>query len=160
MCPLPACPFEVARQAQLLAARRRRRLRPARPAKPTLDLSAGSASQRRGHAAEQHAAAYLQQRGLRILACNLRCRSGEIDLVALEAGTLVFIEVRARSLSSHGGAAASVNRHKQQRLIRTAQYFLPRLARGYFAGRTPPCRFDVITCEAGQLHWLRHAFEA
>lgn len=157
--PMPASPFDTARLAQMRVLRHPRRRARSSPRKATLDLSHGSPSQRSGHAAEQQASAYLQQHGVQIIARNLRCRHGEMDLVAQDGRTLVFIEVRARRGSRHGGAAASVNRHKQQRMIRTARSLLPHLVRQYFGGDTPPCRFDVITVEAGTLQWLRHAFE-
>src|ERR1044072_679376 len=76
---------------------------------------------RRGVAAEELAAAFLQEHGLRIIARNYRCRLGEIDLVALERGTTVFVEVRQRSSSAFGGAAASITARKQARLIRAAR---------------------------------------
>ncbi|HZH56158.1 YraN family protein [Yanghanlia caeni] len=119
---------------------------------------APSPTQHTGHRCEDHAAMWLEQRGLRILERNLRCRSGEIDLVARDAAVLVFVEVRLRRSARHGGAAASVNRRKQLRLLRAARYFLPHLTHRHFAGRTPPCRFDVICMQNGVLHWIPHAF--
>lgn len=114
--------------------------------------------QRQGHAAETQAAQYLDALGLPILARNLRCRTGEIDLVARHGHVLVFIEVRQRHDLSHGGAAASVNRAKQVRLIRAARYFLPLLIRRHFQGRSPPCRFDVVGIEGPRIDWIKDAF--
>jgi putative endonuclease len=96
---------------------------------------------------------------LRILALNLHCRAGAIDLVAQDGGTLVFIEVRHRGSLRFGGAAASVNRAKQARLARAAGYFLPHLVRRCFAGRPPACRFDVVALEGAELRWIRDAFQ-
>lgn len=121
-------------------------------------LLAVSPTQRAGQRAEAQARQYLQDHGLMILAMNLRSKTGEIDLVAADHGVLAFIEVRQRESARYGGAAASVNRRKQLRLIRTALYFLPQLARRHFKGRLPPCRFDVVTVEPGGLIWLRDAF--
>lgn len=74
-----------------------------------------------GEAAEDRALRYLQARGLSVIARNYRCKTGEIDLVMRDvAGTLVFVEVRARvarSAQRFGGAAASVTPAKQRRLI-------------------------------------------
>lgn len=80
---------------------------------------------------------------------------GEIDLVMRERdGTLVFVEVRARAASGYGGAAGSITRPKQQRVVLAAQHYLQRLA------QVPPCRFDVVAIEAGRIEWIRNAFEA
>lgn len=69
-------------------------------------------------------------------------------------GTLVFVEVRARINASHGGAAASVTTQKQQRLIYAAQNYLLRHA------SPPPCRFDVVAIDGGEMTWLQGAFDA
>lgn len=119
-----------------------------------------SATQRRGMHGEEKAAQYLQKQGLRVLARNIHCRTGEIDLVATDGQTLIFIEVRLRESRDYGGAAASVNPAKQRRLTRTARFFLPQFSARDFGGITPPCRFDVICIDGAQLHWIRHAFDA
>lgn len=111
-----------------------------------------------GDAAEDEALLYLQQQGLRLVCRNYRTPGrggGEIDLVMGERdGTLVFVEVRRRKSSLHGGAAASVGRTKQRRVVLAAQHYLLRV-------RTlPPCRFDVIEVTPEGCHWLRAAFDA
>lgn len=155
-------PYDTARQAQKLAAKRLRRRQRRQHATPAVAGCAGlmavSSTQLQGHAAEQLAARFLEARGLHVLAANLHCRAGEIDLVAWDVGTLVFVEVRQRTHNAYGGAAASVNRRKQSRLIRTAQYFLPRIVRQTGVPRTPVCRFDVIAVDGDQLTWVRNAF--
>lgn len=114
-----------------------------------------TAAQSAGGEAEEAAARFLAAKGLRILARNYRTRFGEIDLVASEGASLVFVEVRLRSSARFGGAAASVDWRKRRRLESAARHFLARL------GREPACRFDVVTCEAeGVTEWLRGAFEA
>jgi putative endonuclease len=162
-------PYELARLSQEQTARRRlRRLRAAtgaRGARPAADplagrLRAGSPTQRQGRAVENRACRYLAAQGLRVLACNLRCRAGEIDLVALDGETLVFVEVRVRHDARFGGPLASVNRSKQARLVRAAHYFLPRLAARHFAGHPPACRFDVLGFDGLRPCWVRHAFVA
>ncbi len=116
----------------------------------------------RGNEAETIAEQYLALQGLKKQGRNYRCRHGEIDLVMTDSGILVFIEVRYRSNPRYAGAAASVDRRKQRKLLRTAQCFLqrrPRLARR-------PCRFDVIAFEPAESdarpspRWLRGAFGA
>lgn len=92
----------------------------------------------RGAQAEALAAQFLERHGLAILARNFRTRRGEIDLVARDGDTLVFVEVRLRARSDFGGAAASVTARKQQRIVAAALAWLARLR------REPPCRFDAI----------------
>lgn len=118
----------------------------------------------RGARFESHALAYLQRQRLVLVARNVYCRAGEIDLVMRDRdGTLVFVEVRARTRHGYGGAAASVGWHKQQRILRAARYYLANAAnvemRAHARDALPPaCRFDVVTFEGGRLTWLRDAF--
>jgi len=105
-----------------------------------------------GRAAEDLAARFLDARGLRVVARNFRTRRGEIDLVARDGATLVFVEVRFRRSASHGGAAESITPAKQARLIAAAQVYLLR-QRG-----DPPCRFDAILLDAldpARIDWRR-----
>lgn len=107
----------------------------------------------KGAAAEARALAYLQGRGLQPVARNWRVRGGEIDLIMRDGAVLVFVEVRARSSAAYGGAAGSIGATKQARLIQAARAYLAGLS------RTPACRFDVVTEQSGELHWLRDAFQ-
>jgi putative endonuclease len=111
-----------------------------------------------GDAAEHEALQHLQRAGLRLLERNYRTPGrggGEIDLVMREPdGTTVFVEVRKRASTSHGGAAASVSATKQRRIVFAARFYLMRL-------RTmPPCRFDVVSLGPDGVQWLRAAFDA
>ena len=111
----------------------------------------------RGRRAEQWAAQYLQRQGLQLVAQNYRSRYGEIDLIMQDGATLVFVEVRLRRNAGFGGAAASIDAHKQQRIVRTAQQYLAGLS------RTPPCRFDALLLDddaGSNPQWLRNAFDA
>ena len=113
--------------------------------------------QRRGAQAEERAARFLERQGLAILARNFRTRLGEIDLVARDGQTLVFIEVRLRVSRAFGGAQASVDARKQAKLLAAARLYLSRLK------AEPPCRFDVVTFEdalAESPRWLQGAFGA
>ena len=115
--------------------------------------------QRAGDAAEAEACARLEAAGCRILARNVRFREGEIDIVAEEGGTLVFVEVRMRRSDDFGGAEGSIDAFKRRRLVRVAQHFL--LERFGASSRVPPCRFDVITADGGGIRdWIRDAFAA
>lgn len=114
-----------------------------------------------GDAAEARALAWLQAQGLRLVQRNYRvargasARGGEIDLILREPdGTLVFVEVRARSGAAAGGAAASVTPAKQRRLVYAAQHYLLSLS------PVPPCRFDVLAVDGERMEWLRGAFDA
>jgi putative endonuclease len=101
------------------------------------------------------------ERGLELVQRNYRlargpsARGGEIDLVMRDAdGTLVFVEVRARTQGEHGGAAASVTPAKRRRLVRVAQQYLMGLS------CLPPCRFDVLAIDGDAVEWLVAAFGA
>jgi putative endonuclease len=122
------------------------------------EAAATRTTKQAGDAAEDRALAHLVAGGLKLLARNYRTPGrggGEIDLVMREpGGTLVFVEVRQRASRSHGGAAASVSPLKQRRIIFAARHYLMRLP------QQPPCRFDVVSVEAGAIDWLRAAFDA
>jgi len=108
-----------------------------------------------GAAAEALAARHLAQHGLVILERNWRRRCGELDLVARDGDTLVFVEVRLRRSGDFGGAAASLTAAKRARIVAAAGLYLARLP------RTPPCRFDAILLDAldpARIEWLRDAF--
>ncbi|WP_137939150.1 YraN family protein [Chitinivorax sp. B] len=108
-----------------------------------------------GAAAEAVAARFLIRHGLKIVARNYRCRLGEIDLIALDGNTLVFVEVKARSGSGFGGSIYSITPAKQRKLLATAQHYLASL------GREPACRFDAVLFEGqGAPTWLRNILEA
>jgi putative endonuclease len=112
-----------------------------------------SGKQEQGQHWEQVARAWLERRGLRLVEANFRCKGGEIDLVMRDGEELVFVEVRQRADRRYGGAAASITPAKLRRLVRAAQYYLLRFA------HTPPCRFDVVAIDGGQIDWLRNAIE-
>ena len=126
-----------------------------------VDKASAPVSKQLGDAAEALALAHLQGHGLRLVERNYRvargpsARGGEIDLILRERdGTLVFVEVRRRRDTTHGGAAASVTATKQRRIVRAAQHFLTRSA------VLPPCRFDVVAIDGEALQWHRAAFDA
>lgn len=101
---------------------------------------------------------YLQARGFELIQRNFRSRMGEIDIIGIYKTDLLFIEVRSKSRQDYGNAAESVTVHKQQKIIRTAQFFLHR----YSKWATYPCRFDIIAVTLGQceptLEWIENAF--
>jgi putative endonuclease len=109
-----------------------------------------------GDRAERIAADYLQQKGLALIESRYRCRWGEIDLILRDRDTLVFAEVRLRSSRTFGGAAYSIDRRKQARIVATARHYLAR-------ANEAPCRFDVVLLERidpPHVEWIRDAFSA
>ena len=108
----------------------------------------------RGREAEDRAARHLERQGLRVVARNFRVRGGEIDLICRDGKGLVFVEVRQRSRSEFGGAAASISALKRRRIILAAQHYLLRWR------RLPPARFDVVAIDPAGVQWLQAAFTA
>ena len=102
------------------------------------------ARQSLGRYGEDLACRELRRRGYAILARRFRTRFGEVDIVAKDGGTLVFVEVKTRRSTAFGGATAAVNAAKQRRLVNMARSYLLGLA-----GAAPPCRFDVVGVTAG-----------
>ena len=111
-----------------------------------------------GQAAEDRALAHLAAAGLALVERNYRTPGrggGEIDLVMRERdGTLVFVEVRSRGAAGFGGAAASIGAAKRRRIVLAAHHYLLRWP------AQPPCRFDAVLIDGGQVQWLRAAFDA
>ncbi len=126
----------------------------------------GSPTQQQGWQAEDVALNHLQSQGLSLVARNFHCRLGEIDLILCDQQVLIFAEVRMRRSQRFGGAAASVTRRKQMRLIRAAERFL----QTHVEWQRHHCRFDVIAiqypADAGSdsqgavIEWIQGAFRA
>lgn len=109
-----------------------------------------------GNEAEKAAEIMLQEAGLQILARNFRCKMGELDLVAREKTTLVFVEVRRRSHGGFGSGLESVDYRKQQKLVRSARLFLQQ--RKFFDQY--PCRFDIVSVRSlSDMQWIKNAFQ-
>ena len=93
-----------------------------------------------GSGGERAAADFLVARGYHILERNFRCRGGEVDLIALDGGVLVFVEVKVRRTLSRGAPIEAVTAVKQARVRRAAQEYLT------FCGRIfQRIRFDVMS---------------
>jgi putative endonuclease len=120
--------------------------------------ASGLTTKQSGDAAEDQALRHLHRAGLRLMERNYRTPGrggGEIDLIMREPdGTTVFVEVRARKSSTHGGAAASINAIKRRRIVFAARHYLMRLR------ELPPCRFDVVVLDGQDIEWVRAAFDA
>lgn len=110
-----------------------------------------------GANAEALAQNFLRKQGFKVLDTNVRCKFGEIDLIAVDGKTLVFVEVRLRTHTQFGSAVETVTIHKQRKLIKTAQWYLashPRWQQAFM-------RFDVIGIDANQqLTWIKEAFQS
>ena len=106
----------------------------------------------KGRQGEDAAAAFLVRSGYRILARNVRLPGGEIDIVALDGATLVFLEVKRRDGSAFGSALAAVDRRKRKRLRSLAadyaQIVAPRAR----------IRFDIVSIDGNRLAVHRNAF--
>ena len=98
----------------------------------------------RGKPGEDLACEHLVRQGMRILARNYRCRAGEIDVVADDRGTVVFVEVKERGGDSHGTAVEAVTPEKRRRILRAARVFAAQHGRtdGFY-------RFDVVSIDWG-----------
>lgn len=96
--------------------------------------------QRFGQKAESMAARFLKRRGYKIIARNHRTRNGEIDIIAREGETLVFVEVKARTSLRYGSAKAAVTPQKQRQVARVALGYLKMTDQSHVKAR-----FDVVT---------------
>ncbi len=92
-----------------------------------------------GRAAEDAAARFLAGQGYKIVQRNLATRFGEIDIVAVDDGMVVFVEVKSRASDDHGHPEDRVDRRKQRTLRRVAELYIER--KGLL---DCPCRFDVV----------------
>ncbi len=95
----------------------------------------------RGLDAEQKAVDYLTHLGFKVITRNFLARGGELDIVAFEADTLCFIEVKSRHSTTFGFPYEAVTHSKQKHIALAAQVYLQK----HFSGKVPACRFDVIS---------------
>ncbi len=114
-----------------------------------------------GKSSEDLAAAYLGLHGLELLARNVRCKAGEIDLVCRDGRILVLVEVRQRARGDYGGALASVAGAKRRKLLRAARFLLHTRP----AWRGCLMRFDVVGIQGvptgkHEIAWIKDAFRA
>lgn len=103
---------------------------------------------------EKKAAAWLETQGYRIVEHSFRCRMGEIDLIAREGKTLVFLEVKYRKTGSFGAPAEAVTPAKQRTICRVADFYRIRMG----IPENQSCRFDVVAIQGEQIQVIRDAF--
>jgi putative endonuclease len=108
----------------------------------------------KGREGENRAAADMEAAGMRIVARNVRSPAGEVDLIALDGDTLVFIEVKTWSVYGIESLSYGINRKKQRRIIETAKYFLS-VHREY---NGMAVRFDVVFIDPKKVTRLESAF--
>jgi putative endonuclease len=113
---------------------------------------------RTGKNGEELAADYLVEAGYKIVECNYRCAFGEIDIVAEEGQTLVFVEVKSRRSEAYGSPQTAVGREKQRKLSRIALHYLQEKRLG-----NRPARFDVVAVKllpsGSRVELIRNAFD-
>ena len=128
-----------------------------------MPISTGMAEDHRqslGKLGENLACAALTQRGYAIIATRYRTKLGEIDIVARDGDTTVFVEVKARAGDEFGGAAAAVTPWKQRKVALMAMDYL-----GRHRLEDQPCRFDVVTVDVfdgrpPKIEIYQHAFNS
>jgi putative endonuclease len=110
-----------------------------------------------GREGEDRAAKFLAKRGYRILERNYRTRSGEIDLIALDRGVVVFVEVKTRTSNAFGAPELAVTPQKQRRMLKAALGYMK-----YRKLHQVPCRFDVVAISGAagpEVELIQNAFE-
>lgn len=107
----------------------------------------------KGIEGENLAAEYLKKQGYRILERNFNTKVGEIDIIAEDKNTLVFVEVKTRENTAFGQPIESITRNKVRSIVRTAQlYILSHKRQNSF------CRFDIVEVLRGEVIHTKDAF--
>ena len=109
-----------------------------------------SCNRKKGHFIETQAAAYLMREGYKIVARNYAYHGGELDIVARDGATLVFVEVKSVWNNQEGNPAARVNALKQKKIWQTACHFLATQKALAPKGFEESCRFDVLSTRTYQ----------
>lgn len=107
-----------------------------------------------GQEKEQKAAEYLKKNGMEILEVNYRNRTGEIDIIGMHQGFLVFVEVKYRKNADKGYAIEAVDFRKQRQICKVANFY--RMMHG--VGDFMPIRYDVVGIEGEKITWILNAF--
>ncbi|MEW6520903.1 MAG: YraN family protein [Thermodesulfobacteriota bacterium] len=110
-----------------------------------------------GKEGEEIARRYLEKRGYTIVTANYRTRHGEIDLIARDGATLVFIEVKTRTQEKFGSPFAALTARKCTNMARVALHYL--ITHG---GTAQPARFDVVSVRPGEtmeVELVQNAFD-
>jgi len=123
-----------------------------------MGISMLNPKQQFGKTGESLAVRYLRKKGYRILLQNYRNKLGEIDIIAKEKGTLVFVEVKSRKSGQYGSPKYAVTPAKQRKISIVALSYLKEIRQS-----DAKARFDVVTVNAGcrdtQIDIIKNAFE-
>ena len=103
---------------------------------------------------EKLAQKFLKSKGYEILQTNFYCRFGEIDIICKDNNCLVFVEVRSKSYDDFGSPEETIDYKKQQKIIKTANFFIEKSNINY-----EEIRFDVIAILKGNIQHYQNAFE-
>ena len=106
-----------------------------------------------GRAFEEKASAFLEEQGVRILERNFRCRQGEIDLVGIHEGCLVFVEVKYRRNERSGMPEEAVGAGKQMKICLVSDYFRIRNKKY----QDMQVRYDVVSIGGEEIRWYKNA---
>jgi|AACY02.14.fsa_nt_gi putative endonuclease len=122
------------------------------------NVAKNRATKQIGSDAEKLALSFLQSSGLKLINRNFTCKYGEIDLIMQHQDFLVFVEVRFRTHPRFGTGADSVDHRKQQKILKTAEFFLQR----HVNYNQNPCRIDIVSIGPGKndINWITNAVEA
>ncbi len=107
-----------------------------------------------GKEKEELAAVFLTGCGMNILEKNFTCKLGEIDLIGLQDGYLVFVEVKYRKNTDYGYPQEAVSKNKRRKIILVSGYY--RMIKHY--GERMPIRFDVVSILGDKIRWDKNAF--
>lgn len=107
-----------------------------------------------GGSYEQSACEYLEEKGFKILERNFRRKIGEIDIIARDGEYLVFIEVKYRKNTEHGGAAYAIPYSKQKTIARVAQWYMAEKK----ISQNCLCRFDAVLIDADEITHIEDAW--
>ena len=116
-----------------------------------------------GKSGEDEAAKVLEKKGYKILDRNYRTRYGEVDIVARDGQTIVFVEVKKRRSNRYGSAKEAIGQKKMKRLAMAAKDYILKHSEGHAKGLNS--RFDVVSIEThrdlnGRVEHVKNAFEA
>lgn len=109
----------------------------------------------KGISGENTAAEFLVENGFNILAHNYKSVCGEIDIIAIQNGTLVFIEVKSRLSEKYGNPSEAVDKRKQGRIARAAINYIKQTSL-----YNMPVRFDVVEITGGKINLIKNAFSS
>lgn len=107
-----------------------------------------------GKEKEELAAKFLLRQGMKILEKNFSCKLGEIDLIGMDKGYLVFVEVKYRSKETYGYPQEAVSKYKKRKISLVSNYY--KMLKHF--GDSVPIRYDVVSILGNRIRWDKNAF--